>query len=229
MFTIVKMARKRRRSRRRRRRMMKRRRRSVFSRPLLGNNQAVRLDYAWAGQIFDDASSTIGIIKTFSLNNPFEPEPGVPGSTVLGLSNFSSLWQDCLVVGAKMSLSLLPGSVQHAMVYWCETSLLNKLGQPSIDPATVVQGRHTSYRVLAPNPGAASPLTLTRKYSAKKFHGIKDLKDCLELKCVNGNPPVTPTFANFSGVTTHAATFNPTDVMVKISYLCYWSNPVNPP
>ncbi len=222
------MARKRTRSRRRRRRMMKRRRKSVFNRPLLGNTQAVRLDYAFAGQIFDDATSTIGVIKTFSLDNPFLPEPGVTGSTVRGLSNFSSMWQDCLVVGAKASISLLPGSVQHALVYWCETSLENKLGQPSISPADIVNGRHTSYRTLAPNPGAASPLVLTRKYSAKKFHGVKDLKDNVELKCLNGFPPTIPTWLNISGVTTHGATFNPTDIMVKIQYLCIWSNPVNP-
>ncbi len=222
------MARKRTRSRRRRRRMMKRRRKSVFSRPLLGNTQAVRLDYAFAGQIFDDATSTIGVISTWSLDNPFQPQPGVTGSTVRGLSNFSSMWQDCLVVGAKASISLLPGSVQHALVYWCETSLENKLGQPSISPADIVNGRHVSYRTLAPNPGAASPLVLTRKYSAKKFHGVKDLKDNVELKCLNGFPPTIPTWLNLSGVTTHGATFNPTDIMIKIQYLCIWSNPVNP-
>ena len=217
-----------RRRRRRRRGRMKRRRRSVFSRPLLGNTQGVRLDFAWAGQLVTDPSSTIGVTKTFTLNNPFECEVGVTGSIAEGLGNFSSLWQDCLVVGAKASLSYCPGAIQHALVYWAETSLINKNLQPSIEPASIVQGRHTSYRVLAPNPGAASALTLTRKYSAKKFHGVTDLKDNEDLKCLAGFPPANPAWLNTAATTTHGASFNPTDTLVKISYFCVWSNPVNP-
>ncbi len=221
------------RKRRPRRRMRRRRKKRKYRirKSLFGNSQVVKMKYVDSGQITVSLLD-IAPVHSYRLNSTFDPNP-VPSTTdrsVLGYEQLSPLFNTNQVLGSRARITFFPGLNQHGVIMYANKSLLNQTGQPALSLPTILSERNVKYRYHSTARSGGERSVVTINYSPKSFHGVKDLRDCEDLKSVNDTLPLLQAFTNFSYAKTHIGgqPITSMDYVIEIQYIVLWSGPVNP-
>ena len=211
---------------RRRRRFKKRKPRPMKS--LMGQSKVVRHKWAHAGQL-SIGTGNLCITESFRLLGPFEPALSGAGNQPLGFSQMASIFDNCQVLGAKVTVTYLPSTAQHNVVFWTEISPTPRQGQPSINLQAILDRKNTSYTYLATNQGNGTKQVLHRRMNPRNYFDITDIKDNVFYKCIPANSvPAQDLYLNTALSSTHPALGTSVvgnDYVITISYVINWFQP----
>lgn len=167
----------------------------------------------------------------FSCNSLYDPNTTGIGHQPLMYDMMATLYDHYIVLGAKITAH-----------FWCELADQNYVGVVGIKlnddlsmmPTGGIQNaiehgnKYTKYkylRLLA--SGDKTQATVTHKYSAKKFHGVKDTRDNRNHlgAAVTGSPEEQAYFTLFYGHTDGSTDVNLVRCQVVIDYIVEFSEP----
>lgn len=228
MLNAIAMPRKYSRKYKRRRRMVRRRRRRPrIQKSLLGNSRIVRLKYVTMGQI----PTLLGIPGSISIRAGGAGAPFPGGGQPRGWNQLEALWTHYVVLGARIKIQFMPGSepgedVRHPII--CYMALQNTPSQPVLSARSAMEDRNTASRAWTPGQRTVS---LYKNYSCRKFFGVKDPSDNVQLSAQTSGAqvPADDAFFTFSVSPTHGLTVPDTDFVVEVSYIIKYTEPRNPP
>ncbi len=220
------MARRYRRKRKMRRKPRRRRRKRRIP-VLLGSSRAVQHKFVDATQILVDNVGGISVVKTYRANCMAQPNPTSPDQPN-GFNQMIQLYNKHTVIGSKITLTCLPSGGQHARAFYVATELVNRLAQASFDLDQILGQRFVRYAVYSPGEGAGWRPRITSKCSIKKYLGVKDLRDNDQISATGQELPESRIFWNLSQAPTHSNPLQTCDVIVQITYLTLWEQPITP-
>lgn len=148
------------------------------------NNKVVKLRYS------DTVSLDPGILKApqglaFRANSIFDPDYSGAGHQPMGHDQLGAFYNHYTVLGAKFTFRM--SSYNSAGPIICGVILDDDATAPSNINALIEQGR--GYTTLIDQKGGKGISKLVARYSAKRFHGVTDVKDNIQLKATFGNNP----------------------------------------
>lgn len=222
------MARRRYKSKRRRRRTRRRSRKPRPMKSLMGQSKVVRHKWAHAGQLAIGGGN-LCITESFRLLSPFDPALSGTSTQPLGFSQMASIFDNLQVLGAKVTVTYLPSSAQHNVVFWTEISPEPRQGQPSIGLQAILDRKNTSYTYLATNAGNGTKQVLHRRMNPRNYFDVTDIKDNIFYKCVPANSVAAQDlYLNTALSSTHPGVGTSVvgnDFVITISYIINWFQP----
>jgi len=170
-------------------------------------------------------TSTTGSLATniWRANSPYDPYYAVGGHQALGFDQWFNFYNHYIVLGAKATcrFTFTSGSVPIQIgILLNNSATLSATGYSGLNE----QGRCKDQVLNASS--AAKPTVLTKKYSAKKFHNVKDLKDNFDElgALVTTDPTATALFILFAQSQDLLSTVS-CRVVIEIDYIVMYSTP----
>lgn len=170
-------------------------------------------------------TSTSGVIAEHKLaaNNVFDPLAAAGGHQPMGFDQMAGLYNHYVVLGSKLVCTFSDISGTSSIVVGAYLS--DDLTTLYINHRTYKEAKRGQQKVIVYN---RSPTYIKCKYSAKKFHGVKDVKDNITTlgAAVNANPTETAVYhiyaATLDGISTSAVYCS-----YYIDYIVAYSEPVD--
>lgn len=164
---------------------------------------------------------TTGLVDNhlFRADSIFDPDSTGIGHSAMGYNEFSALWRHYCVLGAKITARFVSqGDLGNTNTGIAGIGLQrsNTLVS-SLD--TVIERGKARTKILTQG-NANQTCTLVQYYSARKFHGWKDIGDSNETRTTFGaNPPDQAYFNVFLGPMKSSDNVAVTPVSVTIDYI----------
>lgn len=190
--------------------------------------QLVKMKYACQIRI-DPYGPGLPSFHVFRANSIHDPDytgiTGTPNHQPMFHDQYAQIYANYKVVGSKISITGANDYSDNAnsMGNLITCSLTNEPSTSLSKYSEVIESKGTSYTLCQERTGSCY---LQKKYSAKKFHAIKDVKDAIELQGIMGdsgvgtNPAqqayfVLAAYPLFAGQDSYPACLN-----IQIDYLC---------
>jgi len=164
----------------------------------------------------------------FRANGPYDPEYAVGGHQPMGFDQMSLLYNHYVVLGSKVTATFTPriaNTSGAAVVSGIE--ITDDAVVTTVPRHTILEQRKGLYRTVTTSNN--KPFTLSRKFSAKRFFNVKDVKDNVtRIGAPNAALPAEEAFFRIfmmSGdvnVADDPPSFN---VLVTVDYIILWSEP----
>lgn len=227
-FRLVKKGRKRQYFRRKKKSMYKiPRQMGAFS-----NYQLVNLRY---GSQFILDSTAVGTYGTyhFRANSCYDPDESGVGHQPRGFDQWSAFYDNYVVLGSKITIranntlqTLEAGDTSHSkfnMAYIC-VSLTEDKESSAGDIPEMLESRLFSYKPL--NTNQYNTTYVTKKFSAKKFLGIKNVSEASQLVALTTADPAQEVWYNITGFNGSASTETSASLhcTVTIDYIVMFKN-----
>ncbi len=209
----------------RRRRAPRRFRRRRYQRvprvSLLGNRKVVKFKYHDVTNLQAGIAGQPGS-HIFSANGLFDPNITATGHQPRGFDELMALYHHYVVVGSQCVVTFL----QTADVQGIADTLSQNVGiclrpnsTPLPDQADLLEDRNVSFRALA-SFQSGGPVTVTRKFSTKKFLGRASVLSDPELKgSASANPAEQGYFQVFAAPVGISQSAGNVQASVNITYL----------
>jgi len=110
---------------------------------------------------------------TFSANNPFDPNITGVGHSAMGFDQWALLYNHYCVLGSKITVKVAPKIIQATSVVGCLLS--DAAVAPYSDSDNYQEARKGMSKMIS--VGQGKPVTVSSKFSARKFFNVKDVKD----------------------------------------------------
>ncbi len=231
-YARKRMGRRRRRApgRFRRRRGYRKRRSNIPRTSLLGNKKAVKFKYH-DEVIMSATGAGLATGHLFSCNGMFDPNITGTGHQPRGFDQLMVLFDHYVVIGAKCVARFLTVSDDAVL----DNSLSQNVGivmrdvnTIQVQPDDILEDRNVSWRAIS-NFRAGNPVTVSRKFSPKRFLGISHPLSSAELKgTLNSNPSEQAYFQIFIAPVGILSAGSVT-VTVDITYIAVLIEPRLPP
>lgn len=136
-------------------------------------NRPVRMRYCKEGFL----SSTSGVLNSevFAMNDIWDPEVAAGGHQPMGFDQMAALYNRYIVLGAKVRVTFYDNASTHSVPAVVGACTSDGTVAPYIESKYFIEAKRGSFRHIT--GGARRPITVTCKYSPKRFFGIKDTKD----------------------------------------------------
>ncbi len=153
-------------------------------------------------------------------------------SKIFYWNQLEALWTHYVVLGARIKIQFMPGSepsetnLRHPII--CYMALQNTPSTPVLSARSAMEDRNTASRAWTPGQRTVS---LYKNYSCRKFFGVKDPSDNVQLSAQTSGAqvPIDDAFFTFSCSPTHGFTIPDTDFVVQVDYIIKYTEPRNPP
>lgn len=171
--------------------------------------------------------STFGF-NTFSMNSIFDPDTTGAGHQPMGRDQLAAIYNRYIVTGAKITATYA-FSPSDATPSWVgitvhENSTFSATSTPVEE--LIEQGK-TVYRCISAGDGGNPIVTLSRSVSCRKEFSVRDLMGNMEeYGSLVGTSPANGLFATCWIAGTNGAASPGCDVMVKIEYTGYFTEPI---
>ena len=119
-------------------------------------------------------TSTTGILNEFHIgaNNAFDPYGGSGGHQPMGYDQMAALYNHYVVLGSKLVCTFSATSTSSSLAVGAYLS--DDLVTLYLKHRTYKEAKRGQQKIIV---NQRFPTYLRCKYSAKKFHGVKDVKD----------------------------------------------------
>lgn len=166
-------------------------------------------------QISLNPLTAVTAYNVFRANSIFDPDATGTGHQPLSRDEYASLYENYTVLGAKCTATFIPNGYSYVV----GVGLNNAAGTtPPATAARVAEDPQYSHRIM--NYASDKTVSITRTYSAKRFHGIKDVMDDANQKATMGsNPANDPAFVVICGPADNTSDNPAVTVYVEISYI----------
>lgn len=177
-----------------------------------------RLRYSDTVSITSSAGG-LGFYK-FRANSVFDPDFDSTGHQPMGFDQWAQLYNHYIVVGAKITIKSLAGTLSSAAAIGCYISDDTSLPYTSLDG--FIEAKRGSWRTMSFQRTAISLYT---NFSTKKFFNVTDVKDNFDrLGALVGENPSESAFFNIYYVDLNGDTTS-VNAMVTIDYIVDFSEP----
>jgi len=191
-------------------------------------SRVVKLRYAQQITITHGALGIPGVY-TFRANSLFDPDYTGVGHQPLFRDQFSALYNHYVVLGAKITARFAPNTDTNAVGAIVGIKLDDNHDIPITIFNIIENGSSTTrYKMLSmSNQVGKGFATVTKFFSAKKFFGVKDVKDNKQdLGAYVGNNPTDDAYFNlFFGSLDGETVLEDLPVAVTIEYIVHYSEP----
>lgn len=173
----------------------------------------------------DAGAAGAGVVHRFRANSIFDPDLTGAGHSPLGKTQLDTLYQHYCVLGSKIRITALAtgaGPSDNSYITCQLTDTTASAGTIT----TYIEQKRGSYKMIGATIGGANKATVGATYSAKKFFGIKDVKD--NIGRIGAQMTANPTEdALFEFGTQQTGTSDPfaLDCMVVIDYIVLLTEP----
>lgn len=206
-------------SRRTRRRTGKRRMRMTRRMPnVVPDSKIVKLRYVETVSRNPGTGATATYL--FRANSLFDPNFTSTGHQPLGFDQWSIFYDHYTVIGSKITAQFLSTtSTPTTGAAVCGIRLADSVSTVA-DVTTAMEQGTSNYRIMT-NANASGKVTLTKGFSAKKFFGLKDVKDNRGIlgASMTTNPPEDAYFQVFVGPTELSQDLGDINIIVTIEYI----------
>lgn len=207
---------------RRRRNAPRRRTRLRMADSIVPPNKMVRLKYV--EYITLNAPSATSARNIFRANSCFDPNQTGIGHQPLGFDQWSIFYDHYTVVGSKCTAQFMAQGSSSAIDSSIVGIILTDNTSVLPPPETLLEQPKSSHRILT-NGNATQKATVRKGFSAKKFFGLKSIKDNRALvgASTTANPSEDAYFSVYQMAYDAALNPNPIKVVVTINYLVYFT------
>lgn len=215
---------------RRRGNRYQRARKMTFARVGFPKTQMIKLRYV-SGFTLDINVLPLGTY-TFRANSLFDPDVTAGGHQPLGFDQWATFYKTYVVVGSKITLSTarsFPDSIPH--IFGCFVS--DSPTPAAVSALTLVEQGKSAYLMHASTANThADSKKLKMTYSAKKWHGLTNIKDAdnqegLFASAFTGDEVYYQVYLGaYDGISTDTAIHY---VTVQIDYLVLLKDPLELP
>lgn len=202
-----------RRPRRRLRNKKRRPRRNYISRVPIANTAVVKMPYTQQISLNPGIGTTT--YNVFRANSIFDPDYSGTGHQPRSRDEYASLYENYTVLGAKVKATFIPNGYNYVVGVGLNNAVATT---PPSTSANAAEDPQYTTRIL--NYAADSNMTITKTYSAKRFHGVKNIMDDGNQKASMGsNPANDPAFVILCGPADNASDNPALICYVEISYI----------
>lgn len=187
----------------------------------------VKLRYCEFDQLDVEAGGA-AVSKFYRANGPYDPVVAVGGHQPMGYDQMSLLYNHYVVLGAKLTATFTPrvaNATGAAVISGIE--LTDDTTVATTPRYTILEQRKGLYRTITTSND--KPFTVSRKFSAKKFFNVKDVKDNVtRIGATNSSVPAEEAYFRIFmmsgdiGVADDPPAFN---CLVTLDYIILWSEP----
>lgn len=174
----------------------------------------------YATQVSINPAAGVGTSALFSANGIYDCEVAVGGHQPRGHDELFAAYDHVRVVGSKLSA-----------LFANNTNDPNLVGVYLTDSTTTISNHielmerpRTRFKVMGDGTSGPNTLTLTKKFSAKRFFGKAARTDDIYRGDVNNNPTEQAYFGVYVGPTDSAADVGQV-VQIVIDYICIFTEP----
>lgn len=178
------------------------RKKQPFTRTLIGfpTNRVVKMRYS--DQFVVNLATSVITINQVRANSIYEPEviPGALSHKPLGYDQWGAFYERYVVIGSKIRVSAIVNNATTDMYF--VGLVVNDSTPIATNVHDIIEQGNSTYSLISPaNNGLVVNKTIIGKYSAKRFHNVKDVKDADTLEAAFGANPTDVTYFNiFAGV-----------------------------
>lgn len=172
-------------------------------------------------------SPTAGLMKyhQFRANDLYDPDVTGTGHQPMGFDEIMVNYNHFTVVGSKLNAQFNGGTVG----YLAAIALYSGVSDTTLVPSEVKERQRTKWRFI-PNNGGDRPtrVSLTKKFSAKKYFHVKAIIGESQYKGTNsGSPTEQAYFTVYAGPDDDGGTTNigSVSVSITIEYIAVFSEP----
>lgn len=169
------------------------RKRSTAAQPraAIADSQLIKLRYGSLVTI--DPTFGTPISHVFSANSIFDPDRTGVGHQPLGHDQWATFYDHYTVIGSKITAQFMPtgdGPTTRSNSAVCSIMLKDDTTPVTAGTEEVLEQTGVVYKYLGQGSSGAARLKLVKKFSAKKFFNITDIKDNTQLsgKMGSSNP-----------------------------------------
>lgn len=210
-------------SRRRTRKFRRKKRNYVprINRPM-SNTLICKLRYADQIEL-NPTGSGGGVQYAFRANSVFDPDYTGVGHQCLGYDQITPFFQHYVVLGAKITAKFMTtDNVVYNEFVTC--SLVDTL--PSLSTiSTYIENKRGTYGVIGAANGGKPVVTLTAKYSAKKFFHVKDPAGDSRLVASTANNPTEDALFMVGAQAMGTGDPSTMNIMIVIDYIVKFLEP----
>lgn len=194
--------------------------RNPLNRSGFPSTKLVRIRYADSFTL----TGTSGAVaqKQFRANGAYDPDASVGGHQPLSWDQWSAMYGEYTVLGAKMTLSCVPDSGQTVpsvvSVYTTGTTTAATDWQSSAEQPG---GQHL---MMGPSTGL-STRHLVHKFSTKRWFGVKHPHNNADLSANHGSNPSAQAYFNIQLQSADGSTTAAADCNVLIEYIVLFTRP----
>lgn len=159
----------------------------------------------------------------FRANSVYDPDfTGVGGSAAMGFDQMASFYERYVVLGSKITVQVATESAGNGFNYMCGVYLEDNSTFPYSSWEGLREAKKGQSKLICHQRNGQ---WLTAKYSAKKFHQVKDVKDVSNLSgTVAGNPDESAFFIVWMQPL-DKSTEQTVELCVTIDYIVQYSEP----
>lgn len=159
-----------------------------LGRAVVPNSRLVKFSYSDVIYMGGIGTNTVNF-HSFCANGIWDPDATGGGHSVSGMAEWASFFDKYCVLGAKITCTPVPTSGMNDMLFGLG------IHTPAQYPTTreeMLEDINGKTRVLRGSLDNANLVSLTAKYSPRKFWGIKDTTDDLVQWASMGTSPTAP-------------------------------------
>lgn len=188
----------------------------------ISDSQIVRLKYADMININSVAGVADGAV--FSANSIFDPNRTGIGHQPLGHDEWKLFYNHATVLGSRIKVTFMPTT--NAPITGNACCSVKLLGNATLDTNiySTLEQTSSTWKLMGNANASGKGVTLTKYFSAKKFFGVKDVRDSSNIRGTFGANPADEAYYHIQ-CTGLNGTDDPADVdvVVTIEYICLLS------
>lgn len=185
-----------------------------------------RLRYCETGTIDSGGTATTNV---YSANSLYDPSTTNLGHQCMYYDTYANIYDEYVVLGSKINVTFWTenAATTYASIVGVKLDDDSSLGTTNIQQVIEQPNRLTKYRFLRNNStsGDNTIVKVSNTYSAKKFNGVKDVKDNRALLGANvtANPTEGAYFILFVAHPDGATDIPAINYQVSIDYIAQFS------
>jgi len=165
-----------------------------------GNKKLVKLRYVEEFQLDTGLASTL--TQIYRANSVFDPNFTWVGHQPMMFDGWATLYNRYVVFGSRASCVYTPSEVKDNTTAYYGFFLSSDPSFPSVSmqPSQILEQRNTGrYRIAGAYNSAQNigPRAVFKKFSAKKYFGVSDVKDNEHLGALVTTNPLNPAYFIF--------------------------------
>lgn len=205
------------------------------NRYLTGFPKEMKMKHRYVDTVSLDATATTPAIHRFRCNSVFDPDYTGTGHQPLYRDLMVTIYNHYVVTGSKITVKFTNAatSANYQSASVCGVYLDDNSTDHTIYTTLMENGRGQSKMLAQAATRGGDSVTCRQKFSAKKFFGVKDVKDNITRigAAVAANPSEDAYFVVFSQGVQPSAVDNPLPILatVIIEYAVIWSERTEQP
>lgn len=165
--------------------------------------------------------------RTFRANSVYDPDYAVGGNMCMRHAQMSDFYADYVVIGSKITVKQIGGSNASICAPAMLWAYLNDVPTfPFTDYTQFIENGKIGYKLVSDS--TANRLSISNKFSAKKFFNIANIKDNVaRIGCPVAQNPPDEAYFNVCCQALDGSSSVSLNLFVVIDYLVLYSQPKN--